>query len=113
MVDYLKIIKLVAKKHGITLRQLLGPLRIRHLVTARSEAAHILRNDLGLTYPAIGLILGRRDHTTIINLLQHHKNMEELQKVRAENYRIVVESLENSLLDSFPQAKVPYLKQKV
>lgn len=99
MVDYLKIIDLVAKKHGISPRQLVGKSRMRHYVTARANAAHILRHDLGLTYPAIGMILGGRDHTTIINLLRHHARMVELQVAREENYERVVKNLENSLSD--------------
>lgn len=95
--DYPKIIELVAEKYDITPYQLLGRSRIKYYVTARSEAANILRNDIGLTYSKIGVILGGRDHTTVINLLRHYKKMQSIISIREENYERVVKNLEHGL----------------
>lgn len=63
-----EIPKAIAKVHGITLRELLGTSRKRHIVAARAEAIKMLR-EAGLSLPAIGAIL-RRDHTTILHHVQ-------------------------------------------
>lgn len=60
------ILRDVAKRHNLTVDQLIGPRRHRHLVTARIEAYHLLRG-LGYTLPQIGHRMGNRDHTTILH----------------------------------------------
>ena len=63
------MIETVCRERRITIADLLGPSRKRHLVDARSEVVHRLRDVHGLTVNAIGRIL-RRDHKTIHNLIQ-------------------------------------------
>jgi len=57
--------------YGVTLPELLGQGRSRHLVKARALVAWTLRT-LGeaVSYPIIGRMLGGRDPTTIMNLHQ-------------------------------------------
>jgi hypothetical protein len=59
------VLRDVAKRHNLTIDQLIGPRRHRHLVTARIEAYHLLRG-LGYTLPQIGHRMNR-DHTTILH----------------------------------------------
>ena len=70
------IIKNICKKNFITDNELLSKKRNANLVIARVELVEILRNKLKLSFPMIGEILGKRDHTTIIHL--YKKIREEL-----------------------------------
>lgn len=65
----------VCARHDISLIDLLGKRRFRHLTLARIEAYGRLR-DMGWSYPAIARVF-RRHHTTILTVLKgskHHAN---------------------------------------
>lgn len=65
-------IDVALERYDVSLRDLRGPFRSQHLVTARALIVWALRClGRGQTYASIGRILGFRDHSTIINL--HHK----------------------------------------
>ena len=53
-----------AASHGVGVEAVTGPCKVRRVVLARDEAALLLR-QLGLSLPAIGRVLGGRDHSTI------------------------------------------------
>ena len=55
----------IASRHGLTVTEMLGPSRLRHVVVARAELYRALRAQ-GWSYPAIGRFAGHRDHTTIM-----------------------------------------------
>jgi chromosomal replication initiation ATPase DnaA len=57
----------IAKGHGYTLNDILGPSRTKPLVSVRLECIKTFR-DRGLSTPQIGRILNR-DHTTIVHAL--------------------------------------------
>ena len=57
----------IAKKHGISVKDMIGKGRHRHLCAARVELYRALR-DQGWSYPAIGRFV-HRDHTTVIMAL--------------------------------------------
>ncbi len=56
----------VARQWGVTVTDILSRPRRPDLVEARRACVHALR-DLGLSLPAIGKILGGRNHTTIMH----------------------------------------------
>lgn len=56
-----------AAEFGITLADLRGPRRWRHIVNARTMAAVRLR-AMGYSYPFIGMVM-HRHHTTVMNLV--------------------------------------------
>jgi hypothetical protein len=62
------ILREVAKRHNITIDELIGPRRVKRLVDARIEAYHLLR-ERGYTLPQIGNRMNR-DHTTILHGLR-------------------------------------------
>jgi chromosomal replication initiation ATPase DnaA len=63
--------KEVAQRHGVRLREMLGPSRETHLVRARLELYRILRAPpFSWSYPSIGRFVGGRDHTTIISAVK-------------------------------------------
>jgi chromosomal replication initiation ATPase DnaA len=55
----------IARAHGVTVDELLGPLRVAHIVRARKELYATLRAR-GWSYPAIGNFVGGRDHSTVM-----------------------------------------------
>jgi len=67
------IIRDVAKKHGLSVAELIGPARSRWIAWPRFEAAHQLRTELGWSLPQIGRRLGDRDHTTALNMLRRYE----------------------------------------
>ena len=61
----------------------LGKGRQQEIVHARHICMFLLRNELGMSYPEIGLMLGGKDHTTII----HGVNMIKRESAKSENLR--------------------------
>jgi len=58
----------VARRHHVTMGELLGRRRFKHIVAARHSAWRELRAK-GLSYPAIGELWGV-DHTTVLAACQ-------------------------------------------
>ena len=73
----LYIFTVVAAIHGVTVDEIVGHRRHENLVQARRDVARWLR-QLGLSYPAIGRMLGGRHHASIMNLCGW-KRSEEAQ----------------------------------
>lgn len=67
------ILKEVAEKHSVTISEMQGPSRVDHITWARHEACYRLREEMGLSFPRIGVIMGGRDHTTALNSYKRHK----------------------------------------
>ena len=66
-----QIIEQVAAWHGLTVGDVLGHDRFRHIIEARFDAiAAIRRNHPAISLLRIGRIFSGRDHTTIINALK-------------------------------------------
>lgn len=64
-----EIIREVAQLHDTTDVAIRGACRIPRIVEARRDAARRLRTR-GLSLRVVGMALGGRDHSTIINLLR-------------------------------------------
>lgn len=64
----------VAKFHGFTLAQLMGPRRDREICRARFEAYWLLR-ERNFSGPVIAKALGRTDHVCVFNGLRRFKTM--------------------------------------
>ncbi|MDO8513627.1 MAG: chromosomal replication initiator protein DnaA [bacterium] len=62
-----QILKTITKFFNISLDELTGKKRTRELVYPRQIAMYLLKNELNLSFPAIGRELGGKDHTTIIH----------------------------------------------
>ena len=60
----------VARRHGVRVREMLGPCRETHLVRARLDLYRVLRAEpFSWSYPSIGRFVGGRDHTSILYAL--------------------------------------------
>ena len=61
-----RVIQLVAETFGVSVDDLLGRSRSRHIAFPRQVAMYLLREVSELSLPQIGTHLGGRDHTTIM-----------------------------------------------
>lgn len=67
------ILREVAEKHNMSVRQLQSAARLKAYVSARQEASYRLNAELGFSLKQIGNMLGRRDHTTVLHAINRHK----------------------------------------
>ncbi len=89
------ILEATSASYGFSIEAICGPSRTRPLVTARQVAMYLTRELTDYSYPAIGRVFGKRDHTTVIHAVdkiagqmqerrQIYEQVTELiQKIRA------------------------------
>ena len=71
ILDYAReVLKEVADGHGLKVGDVMGSSKEQHLAFARFDAALRMRDELGMSLATIGVVLGRRDHSTVINMLR-------------------------------------------
>lgn len=63
----------VAKKHGITVNELMAHRRNKKYAYARFEFCWRAHHETRHSYPRIGKFLGGRDHTTIMYAVTRHQ----------------------------------------
>ncbi len=74
-----RVLQTVARETGVSVEEMRGARRTRHLVQARQVAAWLLaRTRPELSLPQIGRLLGGRDHTTIIHAIRTVEGSERL-----------------------------------
>jgi len=67
------ILREVAEKHNMSVKQIQSAARLKAYVEARQEASYRLNKELGFSLTQIGRMLGRRDHTTILHAINRYK----------------------------------------
>ena len=67
-----EIITVVANQFGIDPREMMLKTRMQSIVIARSLLINVLRDKYAMPFTKIAVILGNKDHTTMI----HHTNMK-------------------------------------
>lgn len=67
------IILEVCAKHEISYEMIRSPRRNRIVVAARHEAFYRLSQETSMSLPNIGMKLGGKDHTTVLNGIARHK----------------------------------------
>lgn len=72
------ILKEIAIKHEMTAKDITGQSRKWKYTRARQEAAYEIKKRLNLSLPMVGLILGKRDHTTILHAVRQHAKRNNL-----------------------------------
>ena len=76
------IVDEVAKRHRLTVADLIGTGLARPVTLARQEAMWAVKQATTLSYPAIGRFFGR-DHTTIIHGVQAHEERRRARRLAA------------------------------
>ena len=68
------ILRKVERETGVSIKDMKGKRRIRGVSHARHEAMYLLRANTSLSLPAIGQIMGGKDHSSVIyGICQHCK----------------------------------------
>ncbi|MFA4930868.1 MAG: chromosomal replication initiator protein DnaA [Patescibacteria group bacterium] len=76
-ITHKKIIGTVSKFYNLTQGEIVGQKRNKEIVLPRQVSIYLMRKELSLSYPKIGLVLGGRDHTTIMH---GYEKIEKLMK---------------------------------
>ena len=74
------IVDMLAARFGVDREDIEGPSRRKELVVVRDLVAYFLRRYAEMSYPAIGRLLGGRDHTTIIHSYKKIQNSLDEEK---------------------------------
>jgi chromosomal replication initiator protein len=91
-----QIVQIVAEYFDLPIPDLLGASREKRLAFPRQIAMFILREDLRVSYPAIGVEIGGRDHTTAMHAYEkinrekeeNNKLKQDIEQLRAKIYSI-------------------------
>jgi chromosomal replication initiation ATPase DnaA len=86
-----EILTLAADLFGVTVDDLTGPRRHRHIVQARQAAAWSLRTCYPtMSMESIGQLLGGRDHSTIVHAIQRAEQLAREDAKYRERLRTLV-----------------------
>lgn len=64
------VIDAAANLFGVSIGDILGPRRHRHVVRARQVAMFVCRDLTDLSYPQLGTAFGGRHHTTVLDAVR-------------------------------------------
>ena len=76
--DY--VIRVAALGFGVTIEELTGYSRAQPICGYRQVLMAALRDMTGLSFPAIGRLLGGRDHTTVMHACQRCRNVPRMAR---------------------------------
>ena len=91
-----EILTIVANQLGINVNEIIAKTRIQSAVIARSILINVLRDKYAMPFTKIGVILGNRDHTTMIHHVRMKINKEHFWKpdhVIWNRYKYVMDSV--------------------
>ena len=71
-----EILCIVANQLGVNVNDVIAKTRIQSAVIARSILINVLRDKYAMPFTKIGVILGNRDHTTMIHHVRMKMNKE-------------------------------------
>lgn len=72
-----QIVGEVARKHNVSVQEIVGGQRTDRIVQARHECCYRLSHETSMSLPQIGRRLGGRDHTTILHGIRRYARFLE------------------------------------
>jgi len=93
-----EILAIVANQLSVNVNDIIAKTRIQQAVIARSILINVLRDKYDMPFTKIGVILGNRDHTTMIHHVKMKFNKEHFWKpenVIWNRYKYVMENVKN------------------
>ncbi|MFA6995528.1 MAG: chromosomal replication initiator protein DnaA [Patescibacteria group bacterium] len=90
-----EIIEATARFYNVTYKDLTGQGRKKELVWPRQVAVFLIREDIGTSYPSIGVELGGRDHTTAMH--SYNKINQEVKEFNNEKVKQEIASIRQTL----------------
>ena len=88
-----KVIKVVSEFYDVEEKELVAHSRRRDIVKPRQIAMYLLREELHISYPAIGEKFGGRDHTTAIHSCEKIGNVLKTSSELEEEIRVIKEKI--------------------
>jgi len=71
------ILESVSKRFKVDVKAILGTKRTKEVVLARQVAMYLCREELGLSYPALGRLFGGKDHSTVLHAIKKIKQAQQ------------------------------------
>jgi chromosomal replication initiator protein len=65
---------LVAEYYGISVKEMVSKRRDKHIVFPRQVAMYLIREEIAMSLPAIGMVFGGKDHTTVLHSYEKISN---------------------------------------
>ena len=72
-----EVLQIVSFTYCLTPEDLIGPSRKKDIATAKHMAGYLLYSQVGLSFKAAALSLGKNDHTTILNSIHRVNHLLE------------------------------------
>lgn len=88
------IVDTFARHFGISTQDIIGNSRKAELVDVRHQIAYILREYADMSFPAIGRLLGGRDHTTIMYAYNKFKDNLRHDEEFKERFKTLIKEAE-------------------
>lgn len=83
MPDAMSIIREVSDQYGVSVETMRGKKHARLLFDARRDIYRRLREERSLSFNQIGIIMGGRDHTSIIHALNRERRARDIERIEA------------------------------
>lgn len=87
------IIEAAAARFEVSVQDILGRSRHKHLVSARHIAMFLIRTMRGMSLPQIAKLTGRADHTTVLHGCRHIEETPALLEI-AQQLHAMLEDLD-------------------
>ncbi|WP_243357676.1 helix-turn-helix domain-containing protein [Fundidesulfovibrio terrae] len=71
------ILEQVGRRFNLDAKTILGSKRTKDIVLARQVAMLLCREELGLSYPALGKLFGGKDHSTVLHAVKKIKKLQQ------------------------------------
>ena len=88
-----QVLAIIAEYFDVPLTELLGASREKRLAHPRQVAMFLLRQELKVSYPAIGMEVGGRDHTTAMHAFDKVNRMREEDLKLKQDLEILKEKI--------------------
>jgi len=91
------VLSTVAKWYGVSINDIKGKSRRREHVVPRHTVCSLLKSYAGCTLKQIGVMIGNRDHATVINSLQVHDNLLFTEPSYKRLYDLIVSEIDSAI----------------
>ncbi len=85
---------MVAEYYGISVKELIGKKRVRHIARPRQMAMALTREFAGDSFPDIGQAFGGRDHTTVMHACEKVEQLRQEDPTFDKDYKALSATLE-------------------
>lgn len=85
---------MVAEYYSITVKELVGKKRVRHIARPRQVAMALIREFTGDSFPDIGQMFGARDHSTVMHACETIAKLRQEDPVLDKDYQALAATLQ-------------------